>query len=50
MESEPSVKQPVLRIKAAAAYSSIFRAVSGFPIYEPMEACDGAWAGDPAGT
>lgn len=31
MESEPSVKHPVPRIKEAAGYSFIFRAVSGPP-------------------
>lgn len=40
MESEPSVKHPVPRIKEAAGYSFIFRAVSGLPLYQPTEACD----------
>lgn len=41
MDSYPSVKRLVPRIKEAAGFSSTVTEVSGFHLYEPTEACDG---------
>lgn len=50
MDSYPSVKHPLPRIKKAGGFSSISKVICGFHLYEPREVCDEGWAGDPANT